>query len=179
MDQAHASQTNRGRSLRRLAAVTLALGGLAVAGLAPAAAGATPSQMTATQVSTAKDAKLGTILVAGDTVYTLKPSKTRCTAACLKAWPPVVLPSGVTSATAGNGVDGTKLGTKTLADGSLQITYDAKPLYWFAKDKAPSEVKGNVTDKWGKWATVVTAKSSSGSKGGTGTTNAGTGGTAF
>jgi hypothetical protein len=66
-----------------------------------------------------------------------------------------------------------------MADGALQITYDGKPLYWFAKDKAAGDVKGNVHDKWGKWSTVVTVKSSSGSSGGTGTTDAGTGGTAF
>jgi predicted lipoprotein with Yx(FWY)xxD motif len=158
----------------------MAVAGLSAAALAPATAGAAaPSQRTASEITTAKDSKLGTILVAGDTVYTLKASNVACTAKCLKAWPPVLLPDGTTSATAGTGVDAAKLGTKATAAGALQVTYDGKPLYWFVKDKAPGDVKGNVTDKWGKWATVVTAKSTSGSNGGTGTTNAGTGGTAF
>jgi predicted lipoprotein with Yx(FWY)xxD motif len=158
--------------------VTLAVGGLSALALAPSAAGAATSPTTASVISTAKNAKLGTILVSGTTVYALKPSKTACTAACLKAWPPVVLPSGVTAATAGTGVDASKLGTVATADGALQITYAGKRLYWFAKDKAPGQVKGNLTDKWGKWYTMVTAKSSSGSKSPS-TTNSGTGGTGF
>ena len=76
---------------------------------------------------------------------------------------------------AGTGVDASKLGTAAAADGAMQVTYAGKTLYWFAKDKAPGQVKGNVTDKWGKWTTVATKKSSSGS----GNTNAGTGGTSF
>ena len=75
----------------------------------------------------------------------------------------MLLPQGVTTATAGTGVDASKLGTVAAADGALQVTYSGKPLYWFSKDKAPGQVHGNVTDKWGKWSTVVTAKSSSGS----------------
>jgi predicted lipoprotein with Yx(FWY)xxD motif len=155
---------------RRIAAVVLAVGGLAAVAIAPA--GAATGSTTATQISTAKDAKLGTILVAGNTVYALKPSKTACDAKCAKLWTPVVLPSGVTTATAGNGVDASKLGTVATTDGSLQITYDAKPLYWYAKDKAPGDVKGNTSDKWGKWAVVVT-KAAEGDK------SAGTGGISF
>ena len=69
-----------------------------------------------------------------------------------------------------------KLGTTAPADGALQVTYGGKPLYWFAKDKAPGQVKGNVKDKWGKWLTVVTVAARGPSSGGT---NAGTGGRAF
>ena len=127
------------------------------------------------EISTAKAGKLGTLLVAGqDTVYTLKPSKTACTAKCLKVWPPVQLPSGMTAATAGTGVDAAKLGTKALADGTMQVTYGGKPLYWFFKDKAPGQVKGNITDKWGKWLSVVTVPGKSKP-----TSNAGTGGVSF
>ncbi len=162
-------------SFGRIAAVALAVGGLSALAFAPSAAGAATSPTTATDVSTAKSAKLGTILVAGNTVYTLKPGKTACDAKCLKAWPPVLLPDGVTTATAGTGVDDSKLGTVTTDSGALQVTYDGKALYWFFKDKAAGQVHGNVTDKWGKWSTVVTKKSSSSSGG----SNAGTGGTAF
>ena len=97
-------------------------------------------------------------LTAGNTVYILKPSKTACTAKCLKAWPPVLLPAGVTAATAGTGVDASKLGTVCRRRAALQITYGGKALYWFVKDKAPGQVKGNIKDKWGKWVTVVTVK---------------------
>ena len=112
------------------------------------AAAAAPTQTTATEIDTAKNAELGTYLTAGNTVYILKPSKTACTAKCLKAWPPVLLPAGVTAATAGTGVDSSKLGTVSTPSG-LQITYGGKALYWFVKDKAPGQVKGNIKDKWG------------------------------
>ena len=154
----------------RIAALALAVAALAVVFAAPA--GAAPRQATATEVSTAKDDKLGTVLVAGNTVYTLKGKA--CTGACLKSWKPVVLPDGETSATAGSGVDEAKLGTTATANGAEQITYGGKPLYWSTKDKAPGDVKGAGSDKFGKWSVVVTAKASGDSG-----TNAGTGGAAF
>jgi predicted lipoprotein with Yx(FWY)xxD motif len=165
-------------SFGRIAASALAVGGLSALALVPSAATAATSPTTASVISTAKNSKLGTILVSGNTVYALKASKTACTAKCLKVWPPVLLPQGVTTATAGAGVDASKLGTVAAANGALQITYAGKALYWFAKDKAPGQVKGNVTDKWGKWYTIVTVKASSGSKAPS-TTNAGTGGNGF
>ena len=163
------------RSLGRAAVLALAIGGLCAVAFTPATAGAATTPRTASAIATVKDAKFGTILVAGETVYTLKPSRTKCTAKCLKVWPPVELPQGVMTATAGTGVDGAKLGTKALADGNRQVTYGGKPLYWFFKDTAPGQVKGNITDKWGKWLAVVTVPTSSKSGG----TNAGTGGVSF
>ena len=60
---------------------------------------------------------VGTILVSGKTVYTLKPSKTACSTACLKIWPALMLPKGVTKATAGKGVSASKLGTVKRSGG--------------------------------------------------------------
>ena len=97
-------------SAGRLAAAVLALGALSALAFAPNAAAAAPRQTTASEIDTAKNAELGTYLTAGTTVYTLKPSKTKCTAKCLKAWPPVLLPAGATAATAGTGVDASQLG---------------------------------------------------------------------
>jgi predicted lipoprotein with Yx(FWY)xxD motif len=133
-------------------------------------------------ISTANQKKVGTILESnGMTVYTLKPTRTACTASCLKIWPAVMLPAGVTAATAGPGVDASKLGT-VARSGGLQVTYSGKALYLYYKDKVPGQVGGNLTDKWGKWATVVTAKSGSSggtNTGGSGGTNTGTGGVSF
>lgn len=160
-------------SVGRIAAVALSIGGLSALAFAPSTAAAATSPTTTSDIST-KSGKLGTILVAGNTVYTLKPTKTACDAACLKIWMPVVLSEGVTTATAGTGVDESKLGTVPTDAGALQVTYSGKPLYWFSKDKA-GQVKGNVSDKWGKWSMVVTKKPSPGS----GKSNAGSGGTSF
>lgn len=155
-------------------ALATVLGFAATSGMAFAQVATTPP--TASDISTAKSAKVGTILVAaGNTVYTLKAGKTRCDAKCLKAFPPVLLPKGVTNATAGPGVDASKLGTVTTADGASQITYSGKALYWSQKDKAPGQVHGDLKDKWGKWSTVVTKKPAKPK----GPPNPGTGGSSF
>jgi predicted lipoprotein with Yx(FWY)xxD motif len=165
------------RSLSRIAAVAVTLGALAVAA-APRMAGAAPSP-TATEIASAKYGKLGVVLVAGATPrYTLKAKKTGCDASCRKAQPPVLLPDGVMSATAGSGIDASKLGTVTAANGALQITYAGKPLYWSAKDTSSAKLHGTGTNKWGTWTAVVLSKSSSGGKS-TPTTNAGNGGVGF
>jgi predicted lipoprotein with Yx(FWY)xxD motif len=165
----------------RVAGAALAAGGLAAALIAAGGAGAA----SALVVSTTKNATYGTILVSGKTVYTLKPSKAPCGTSCLKVWPELLLPKGVTSATAGSGVNAASLGTIKRKGGALQVTYAGKPLYWFAEDKGPGQVNGNLKDKWGAWAVVVTAKpsgsssnSGSGSSSGSGA-SAGTGGVSF
>ncbi len=165
----------------RMAAAALAGGGLAASLIAAGTAGAA----TGSSVSTAKSAKYGTILVSGNTVYTLKASKVSCGAQCLKTWPEVLLPAGVMAATAGTGVNAAKLGTVAAQGGALQVTYGGKPLYWFAKDTRPGQVKGNVKDKWGSWSVVVTAKpagtsSNSGSNSNSGSgSSSGSGGAGF
>jgi predicted lipoprotein with Yx(FWY)xxD motif len=109
-------------------------------------------------ISTATSKKFGTYLVSGRTLYQL--NKSDCSSAqCQKFWPPLLLPKGVTKATAGNGVNAAKLGTTKLANGKLQVTYGGKALFWFFKDTAPGQVKGaNATDQWGKWTLDVTVK---------------------
>jgi predicted lipoprotein with Yx(FWY)xxD motif len=168
--------------LGRIASAVVALGGLSGLVLAESAAGAA----TGVTVSTMKNAKLGTILVSGKTVYTLKASKTPCTAQCMQVWPALTLPQGVTAATAGKGVTASKLGTAMGSGGVLQVTYAGKPLYLFVGDKSAGQVHGNVTDMWGKWSAIVTAKSaksSSGSGSGSGSSSggstAGSGGASF
>jgi len=145
-------QTSPGRVV-----AVLALGAAVALAVASSTAGAATRPRSARVISTAQNSKLGAILVAGDTVYTLRPSKTACTAKCLKAWPPVLLPRGVTTATAGMGVDASKLGTAAAAHGARQITYSGKRLHWFAKDTSPGEVRGIMKNKWGKWSTVAVA----------------------
>jgi len=153
--------------------------------MAVSAWGVVPSGASQTQVtiSTMKTAKHGTVLVGGHTtLYTLKPSSTPCTSACLKVWPAVMLASGQTKPIVGHGVTASSLAT-VMANGGQQVTYGGQPLYWYSGDKKPGQVKGNFTDKWGKWTAVVTAKSSSGGTGsgsggsGSGGSGSGTGGT--
>jgi len=96
---------------------------------------------------------LGTVLVAGSngmTVYIftkdVKDSgKSACSGACLTTWPALTVGAGGTP-NAGTGVTG-KLGTITRDDGTLQVTYNGLPLYFFANDKAPGDAAG-VYENW-------------------------------
>jgi predicted lipoprotein with Yx(FWY)xxD motif len=148
----------RGTAIRRLAAAAVATAALFVPAIAPSTAGAAVKARTATRISATDNAKLGRILVAGTTVYALKPSTIPCRAACLKSWTPVLLPHGAKAPTAGVGVDASKLGA-VAAKGGRQITYSGKRLYWFAKDTAAGQVHGNTHNKWGTWAAVVVTAS--------------------
>jgi predicted lipoprotein with Yx(FWY)xxD motif len=162
-----------------VAATALTIGGLSLSAIAVAPAGATTSRTAkAVVVKSVNVAKFGKILASGKTLYVLKPSSTACTAACLKIWPALVLPKGVTKATAGTGVSSSKLGTKTLAGGVRQVTYGGKRLYFFVGDTGPRQVHGNVSDTWGTW---TSAKASSSSGGGSSSTSstAGSGGAGF
>ena len=97
---------------------------------------------------------IGTVLVAGSngmTVYTftkdVKDSGTSaCTGGCITKWPAVTVAAGATPS-GGSGVAG-KLGTITRADdGTLQVTYNGLPLYFFQNDKAPGDANG-VYENW-------------------------------
>jgi predicted lipoprotein with Yx(FWY)xxD motif len=157
------------------AGAILAVGGLSLSVLAIGTAGAA----TSTVVATSKNAQFGTILVSGNSLYTLKPSATPCTAQCVKIWPEVLLPKGATKAKAGAGVNAAKLGTVKRAHGALQVTYAGKPLYWFSGDTATGQVNGNVTDTWGKWTVVVTKSTKTTSGSSSSGSSAGSGGAGF
>jgi len=86
----------------------------------------------------------------GLTVYTftkdVKDSgKSACTGGCIDTWPALTVPAGSTP-TGGSGVTGT-LGTITRDDGTLQVTYNGLPLYFFKNDKAPGDAAG-VYENW-------------------------------
>jgi predicted lipoprotein with Yx(FWY)xxD motif len=154
LDQARRRHGRAGR----IAGAAFAVAGLSTAFLAVGAAGASGKKVT---ISIANNAKLGKILVSGKTLYTLSTGNAACTGKCVTVWPEVLLPKGVTKATAGKGVNASKLGTIARTGGALQVTYGGKALYWFAGDSAAGQVNGNnVTDTWGTWLAVVTAKTS-------------------
>jgi predicted lipoprotein with Yx(FWY)xxD motif len=87
----------------------------------------------------------------GLTVYTftkdVKDSgKSNCTGGCLATWPALTVAAGETPS-AGEGVTG-KLGTITREDdGTLQVTYNGLPLYFFKNDKAEGDANG-IYENW-------------------------------
>lgn len=128
------------RSLYALFAVALgaALGGLSL--LMPVAGAAAQAAGT---VSVAQNATLGSILVGpnGHTLYYFDKDTagvSNCTGVCSAIWP-ALTSSG--APTAGAGLSGT-LGTLTRAHGSVQVTYNGWPLYYYAADSAPGQTNG-------------------------------------
>jgi predicted lipoprotein with Yx(FWY)xxD motif len=78
-------------------------------------------------------------------------SKPRCYDACAEAWPPV-LTTG--KPVAGQGVDNSLLATTERSDGTVQVTYNGHPLYFYAHE-GKREVKcHDVFLNGGNWYVV-------------------------
>ena len=128
----------------------------APAASAPAAASGAPAA-GGPVIMTATVGTKGTLVVAsanGMTVYTFtkdvaNSGTSACTGGCLTKWPAVTVPAGSTAA-GGSGVTG-KIGTITRTDdGTLQVTYNGLPLYFYSGDKAAGDANGIYTG----WAAV-------------------------
>jgi predicted lipoprotein with Yx(FWY)xxD motif len=92
-----------------------------------------------------KVGNLGTVLVnsGGLTLYFLKgetAAHIQCTGSCATNWPPLTVASGV-KPTLASGVSG-QVATVQRSDGSLQVTYEGKPLYTFVGDSGPGQATG-------------------------------------
>lgn len=110
----------------------------------------TTAEATGTVVAAA-DSDLGEILVdaEGMTLYMLtadSEGESTCDGQCASAWPPL-LTDGDPSAE--GAVDSSLLGTITREDGSVQVTYDGLPLYYFSGDSAAGDVNGQGIESFG------------------------------
>jgi len=98
-----------------------------------------------------EDAKYGKFLAddAGRSLYMFtKDTKdtTNCYDKCEQAWPPLL---SLGDATLGEGVDKAMVGTTMRKDGTVQVTYNGMPLYYYAKDAKPGDTTGqNVGTVW-------------------------------
>ena len=106
---------------------------------------------TGMTIAVATDPKFGQILVdsKGITVYLFvadTSTSSTCYTSCASIWPPV-LTSGAPQA--GTGADASKLGTTTRTDGKIEVTYAGHPLYYFFKDVAPGDAKGQAVNGFG------------------------------
>jgi predicted lipoprotein with Yx(FWY)xxD motif len=113
----------------------------------------TTTAATAAATVTVASTSLGDVLAdaQGRTLYVFMmdtPDTSNCTGGCLSAWPRYA-PAAVS---AGPGVDASLLGTITV-DGGPQATVAQRPLYYFASDTAPGDVKGQGVG--GNWWVVA------------------------
>jgi predicted lipoprotein with Yx(FWY)xxD motif len=122
--------------------------------------GTTPASSSQAEQIKATKGKLGTYLVDGEgkTVYLFekdKPNVSNCSGACAGAWPPVTT-SGTPSAASGATMS--MLGTIKRADGTMQVTYNGHPLYYFVKDTKAGDTHGQGVKGFGADWYVVTPK---------------------
>jgi predicted lipoprotein with Yx(FWY)xxD motif len=75
----------------------------------------------------------------------------RCYGACAEAWPPVLTDGG---ARAGDGVKADLLGTTKRRDGTVQVTYNRHPLYYYVDDPPGEVLCHNVEEFGGRWLVV-------------------------
>jgi predicted lipoprotein with Yx(FWY)xxD motif len=130
--------------------ISVAVAALAVSGTPMAAEQAAPTL-------TVHSSSFGNVLFDGRGfvlyAFTKDPrGRSACSGACAKAWPPYVVRSQVR---AGAGVKASLLGTIRRANGSRQVTYAGRPLYFYVGDKKPRQILcQNVSEFGGLWLIV-------------------------
>jgi predicted lipoprotein with Yx(FWY)xxD motif len=78
--------------------------------------------------------------------------KSVCTGTCARAWPPYVVKTRLRAA---SGVKASLLGTTRRADGSLQVTYAGRALYYYVGDRSKGQILcHNVTEFGGVWRVI-------------------------
>ncbi|MBI5667299.1 MAG: hypothetical protein HZC41_04760 [Chloroflexi bacterium] len=103
-------------------------------------------------VSLGETEEFGNILVgpSGMTLYTFSPdplNESVCYDRCAEAWPPLTVDSA-DSLTVADGIPGT-FGTTERTDGTIQVTYNGWPLYYWFRDEQPGDTTGHrVGHNW-------------------------------
>ena len=78
--------------------------------------------------------------------------RSMCSGACARAWPPYIVKSRPRT---GAGVAARRLGTTRRSDGSLQVTYAGRPVYYYVGDRKPGQILcQNVAEFGGVWRVV-------------------------
>ena len=115
----------------------------------PTTGGGGAPASSATSLMLAKNPTLGSFLAddQGRTLYLFtKDTKgtSNCYDKCAQAWPPLVSSAQLT---AQDGVSTGLISTTVRTDGSMQVTYNGWPLYYFAADKTAGDVNGQAVGK--------------------------------
>lgn len=145
--------------MRSLTYLTVIAVSVVTIGIGVAAAARTaPSQAEAARPSlTVRSSTFGRIVFdsRGFALYafTRDPrGRTTCYGDCARAWPPYLVKGPLR---AGPGTKRSLLGTTVRRDGSRQLTYAGRPLYYYVGDRAPGVVLcQNVEEFGGLWLVV-------------------------
>ena len=106
------------------------------------------------EVLATKVADLGNALVDGRgfTLYLFEPDqagRSRCFGSCATAWPPLLLPSGLSAPEPGPGIRPSLLGVIDRPGALRQVTYNGWPLYLWRGDARPGDATGEGVDNMG------------------------------
>ncbi len=119
---------------------------------APAVSAPTESSGTANSaIKVARVQGFGLFLTdnAGRTLYAYaKDTKdaSNCSGSCLQNWPPFIAPA---IPQAPSNINPSLLTMLKRSDGTMQVEYDGHPLYYYAGDTAPGDVKGQgIGNAW-------------------------------
>jgi len=120
-------------------------GSMPAAGSTPAASPSTANGGSSGLALTEATTSLGTFLTGnnGMTLYFFTkdtPDTSVCTAQCAAAWPPLTVAAGTTVSGPADATAG--FATITRSDGTIQVTYNHLPLYYFAKDTKAGDTTG-------------------------------------
>jgi predicted lipoprotein with Yx(FWY)xxD motif len=105
-----------------------------------------PDMLTPTKLAGGKTVLGATMLDAGSwhvfPLYSFSADSattSKCTGACALAWPPLL-----TSGTPGlsGGLKASSFGTLKRSDGTIQVTFDGKPLYYYSRESATKGADG-------------------------------------
>jgi predicted lipoprotein with Yx(FWY)xxD motif len=123
-----------------------------VATPAPTSASSPAGSGSAAATVTVATGSVGSFLAGegGKTLYTFaadSANTTACTGTCATTWPPFVV-QGNATVMGGDGVAGT-LATFARPDGSMQVTYNGIPLYYYSGDTKAGDTNGQgFAGKW-------------------------------
>jgi predicted lipoprotein with Yx(FWY)xxD motif len=111
-------------------------------------------QLQEAHLSIAHTPEFGEILVGNDgmTLYVFTidgPNQSNCDQTCIALWPPLLTQG---NPTLGANVDPQLVGSAESADGSLMVTYNQMPLYFWVHDSQPGDTTGQGVE--GVWFVV-------------------------
>jgi predicted lipoprotein with Yx(FWY)xxD motif len=135
------------RRLRTSGLVLLTLVLLVAAGTAQVLA-AKPNKRVVAETENPTLGKTVLTTTRGHTLYSLSSEKNGrfiCTASCLSAWHPLMVPAGV------HPTGPVKLGTVQRPEGGTQVTYRGRPLYRFGGDSKAGQANGEGIKDVGTW----------------------------
>jgi predicted lipoprotein with Yx(FWY)xxD motif len=134
----------------RVVAIVVVVAALGVVGASAWSASGTAARLTV------RSSEFGKALFgpSGKVVYVFgadRGSTSRCYGVCAKAWPPLLTKG---APRAGRGVEARLLGTTMRRDGTLQVTYNRHPLYYYSADRVGKVMCQHAVMHGGLWLII-------------------------